>query len=164
MSKNFITQNGYIKLQNELKHFKNVERPEITKAIQTAREFGDLSENADYSAAKEKQSLIESRILFLESLLTSVEIITCKNANSDIDKNIIIQFGATVKLFDLDKEKEIQYSIVSEYESDIGKKLISITSPMSQALIGSKVGDIIEVSTNNKNYEILHIEYKEIII
>ncbi|MFO1129914.1 MAG: transcription elongation factor GreA [Rickettsiales bacterium] len=165
MSKNFITQNGYIKLQNELKHYKNIERPEITKAIQIAREFGDLSENADYSAAKEKQSSIESRILFLENLLTSVEIYNIKPASSDSDPNLIVQFSATVTLLDLENgDKIITYSIVSEYESDLSKKLISYTSPMAQSLIGSKKGDIIEVSTNNKNYEILKIEYKEIIV
>lgn len=165
MQQKFITKNGYEKLQNELKHYKNTERPEITKAIQTAREFGDLSENADYSAAKEKQSLIESRILFLENLLTSVEVYNIKLASSDSDPNLIVQFSATVTLLDIENEdKIITYSIVSEYESDLSKKLISYASPMAQSLIGSKKGDIIEVSTNNKNYEILKIEYKEIIV
>lgn len=156
MEKIPTTAAGFAKLEAELKHRKSVERPAIIAAISEARAHGDLSENAEYSAAKEKQSFNEGRIKELEAVISRVEIIDVASLNV---AHII--FGATVTLSDDDTGDEITYQIVGEYEADIKLKQISITSPVARALIGKKVGDSIEVKTpkGTKGYEVLIIEY-----
>jgi transcription elongation factor GreA len=146
-------------MENELRQLKNQDRPEIIQAIATARDQGDLSENAEYHAAREKQSFIEGRILELEAKLSRAEII--HNAGSTHHS---IMFGATVHLTDEDTKEKKVYTIVGEYETDIAKGLISTASPLGRALINKRVNDIIEVTTPNgdKGYEILRIEYQNI--
>lgn len=154
-----ITQKGFVQLEQEIRQLKYVDRPAIIEAIATAREFGDLSENAEYHAAREKQSFIEGRILDLEDKLSRAEVIDISKLSSDS-----VKFGATVKLIDDDTEEEAEYHIVGEYEADITKKRISIQSPLAKSLIGKSAGDIVEVSTPGgiKAYEILKISYKDI--
>ena len=155
-----ITAAGFTRLEAELKHRKGVERPAIIEAISEARAHGDLSENAEYSAAKEKQSFNEGRIKELEAVVSRSEIIDVKALAADH-----IKFGASVKVVDEDSEEEHHYQIVGEYEADIKLKQISITAPLARALIGKKVGDSVEVKTpkGERSYEILHIEYREVI-
>lgn len=162
MNKFPITQKGFVKLEQEIKQLKHVERPAIIDAIATAREFGDLSENAEYHAAREKQSFIEGRILDLEDKLSRAEIIDITKLSGSGSPTV--KFGAGVKLLDDDTEEETEYYIVGEYEADITKKMISIRSPLAKALIGKSIGDIVEVSTPGgfKAYEILNIVYKDI--
>jgi len=157
MSKFPITTQGYDKLVKEIKHLKSVERPQIIQAIATAREFGDLSENAEYHSAREKQSFTEGRIIELEDKMARAEVIDITKLNGNT-----IKFGATVKLVDNDTEEEHLYRIVGEYEADINKKLISIASPMARAIIGKSVGDVVEVTTPRglKSYEILEVSYE----
>ena len=149
-----ITKKGFELLEKEIKYLKHVERPAIIEAISTARDFGDLSENAEYHAAREKQSFVEGRILDLEDKLSRAEIIDISKLSKDS-----IKFGATVKLVDDDTEEKVTYVIVGEYEADITKK-----SPIAKGLIGKSVGDIVEISTpkGDKVFEILEISYPEI--
>lgn len=159
MSKFPITDQGYEKLEQEIKHLKYTERPNIIDAIATARELGDLSENAEYHSAREKQSFIEGKIVDLEDKYARAEVI-------DVNKfsGSQVKFGATVTVIDDETEEEFTYQIVGEYEADISKKRISIISPMAKALMGKEVGDIIEVKSpaGEKNYEILKVEFKAI--
>ncbi len=152
-----ITQKGFEKLEQEIKHLKHVERPKTIEAIATAREFGDLSENAEYHAAREKQSFIEGRILDLEDKMARSEIIDITKLSGNN-----IKFGATVRLIDDETEEEVTYHIVGEYEADITKKRISIASPIAKALIGKSSGDVVEVTTpkGSKSYEVIAVEYK----
>jgi len=154
-----ITQKGYKKLEKEIKQLKHIERPTVIEAIAIAREFGDLSENAEYHAAREKQSFIEGRILDLEDKFSRAEIIDISKLSLDS-----IKFGTTVKLIEDDTAKEVTYHIVGEYEADITKSKISTLSPLARALIGKLVGDIIEVNTpkGSKSYEILEISFEEL--
>jgi len=158
MDKFPITQQGYEKLEKEIKQLKYVERPAIIEAIATAREFGDLSENAEYHAAREKQSFIEGRILDLEGKFSRSEIIDTSKLSADS-----VKFGATVKLIDDDTEEENTYHIGGEYEADISKKRISTQSPLAKALIGKSIGDIVEVATpkGGKAYEIVEISFQK---
>lgn len=151
-----ITAEGYAKLEIELKQLKSVERPAITEAIAEARAHGDLSENAEYHAAREKQSFIEGRILELEDKYSRAEVIDVAKLSGDT-----VKFGATVKLVD-DDDNESEYQIVSEYEADLASGRISITSPIARALIGKALEDYVEVKTPKglKGYEILAITYK----
>lgn len=158
MSDNFpITLDGFAKMEAELKDLKKVQRPKLSEEIATAREHGDLKENAEYHAAREKQSFVEGRIMELEDKIARAEVI-------DISKlaNDTIKFGATVTLIDDDTEKEVVYQIVSEYEANLEKNLISIVSPLARALIGKEVGDSVEFNTprGEKGYEIVKIAYK----
>lgn len=157
MDKFPITQQGYDKLEQEIKQLKHVERPAIIEAIATAREFGDLSENAEYHAAREKQSFIEGRILDLEDKFSRAEIIDTSKLSTDS-----VKFGATVKVIDDDTEEESTYHIVGEYEADITKKRISTKSPLAKALIGKSIGDIVEVTTpkGGKAFEIIEISFQ----
>jgi transcription elongation factor GreA len=134
-----------------------VERPRVIHAIADARRHGDLSENAEYHAAKENQRLIEARIADIELKLISPRIINV----SEIDSDVII-FGASVDLFDEASEKKIHYQIVGEDEADIASGLVSIASPLAKALLGKEVGDTVEVATpgGKKNYEILGFAYR----
>jgi len=154
-----ITKKGFDKLEQEIKHLKHTERPKIIEAIATAREFGDLSENAEYHAAREKQSFVEGRIIDLENKMARAEIIDISKLFGDT-----IKFGATVCLIDDETEDQVIYHIVGEYEADITKKRISIVSPIAKALIGKVVGDIVEVSTpkGSKSYEVVEVQYNEL--
>ena len=150
-----MTEAGYERLSDELKKLKGVERPAIIAAIADARSHGDLSENAEYHSAREKQSFIEGRIMELESVVGRVNVIKVKTIKSDS-----VVFGATVTLADED-DKEVTYKIVGEYESDASKKEISIKSPVAKALIGKKVGDevSVKVPAGVKVYEVVNIKY-----
>lgn len=152
-----LTADGYKTLEEELKRRKSVERPQIVAAISEARAHGDLSENAEYHAAKEKQSFNEGRIQELESVISRAEIIEPQKLSGDS-----VKFGATVELFDVDSEREVTYQIVGEYEADINRNLISVTSPIARALIGKSADDAIEVITPGgaKAYEVVSVEFK----
>lgn len=158
MTKFPITQKGYDKLEQEIKDLKYKERPKIIEDIASAREFGDLSENAEYHAAREKQSFVEGRILDLEDKLARAEKIDVAKLSGDI-----VKFGARVVLLDSDTDEEEEYLIVGEYEADITKKRISIVSPIARSLIGKKEGDIVEVKTPGgiKEYDIVSVKFEE---
>lgn len=152
-----ITAAGYARLQEEVKHLKSVERPAIIEAITEARSHGDLSENAEYHAARERQSFIEGRILDLEDRVSRADIIDISKMSGDI-----IRFGATVKVVDEDTDQEQAFQIVGEYEADIEKGLLALTAPLPRALIGKALGESVEVTTpsGSKSYEILAVSYK----
>ncbi|MEJ6390995.1 transcription elongation factor GreA [Gymnodinialimonas ulvae] len=155
MDKIPMTPQGLDALNTELKQLKSVERPAIIKAIAEAREHGDLSENAEYHSAKEKQSFIEGRIKELEGAISLAQVIDPKTLSG------AIKFGATVDLVDEDTEEEKTYMIVGEAEADIEKGLLNIKSPLARALIGKEEGDSVEVRTpgGSKDYEIVKISY-----
>ena len=154
-----MTPRGAQILKEELKRRKEVDRFKIVKAIEEARGHGDLSENADYSAAKEAQSLNEGRIQLLETTLALSNIIDPLTLSGEK-----VVFGATVKLTESESGDEVIYSIVGEQEADIKKGLLSITAPLARAMIGREVGDTVTVRTPKgaKEYEILKVEFKEI--
>ena len=156
MDKIPITNIGFEKLEEELKILKSVERPTVIKSIAEAREHGDLSENAEYHAAKEKQSFIEGRIADLENKISRAEVIITKKLKS----NKVI-FGATVTLGEVGKKKNIVYQIVGTEEADVESGKISISSPLARALLGKKVDDSIEVNSpgGSKEYEVENIEF-----
>ena len=150
-----MTSSDYNDLDMELKKLRSIERPAIIKAIAEAREHGDLSENAEYHSAREKQSFIEGRIKELESIIGLADII-------DISKlSGAIKFGATVKLVDEDSDLEVTYKFVGEFEADLEKNLLNIKSPLARALIGKDVGDSVDVKTPGgvKSYGVLKITY-----
>ncbi len=151
-----MTKGGYDRLESELQHLKRVERPAVIKAISAAREHGDLSENAEYHAAKEKQSFIEGRIVELEDKINRADVIDVSRISGDD-----IKFGATIRLCDDDTDEEHKYQIVGSDESDVKKGFLSITSPLARALIGKKADDSIEVITPNgsKAYTVLEVRY-----
>jgi transcription elongation factor GreA len=155
MDKIPLTRAGYDKLDAELKRLKSVERPEIIQAIAEARAHGDLSENAEYHSAKEKQSFIEGRIKELEGVLSLADVIDTSRLSGPI------KFGAIVRLVDEDTEEERTYQIVGEYEADIERGRLNVRSPLARALIGKTVGDSIEVRTpgGEKSYEVLSVSY-----
>ena len=152
-----MTDNSYNLLEEELKTLKSEDRPNVIKAIAEAREHGDLSENAEYHAAKEQQSFIEGRILEIEDKLRRAEVI-----NPSLIKSDKIIFGATIDLFDENSNSEITFKIVGVDETNVEKGLISVSSPVARSLMGKSVGDIAEVNTPGGKtvYEILKIEYK----
>ena len=156
MEKIPLTQAGFDKLDEELKHLKTVERPAIIKAIDEAREHGDLSENAEYHSAKEKQSFIEGRVKELEGAISLADVIDPAKLSGSI------KFGATVELADEDTDEEKTYQIVGEYEADIDAGRLNIKSPLARALIGKDEGDSVDVRTpgGTRSYEILSITYK----
>jgi transcription elongation factor GreA len=151
------TAEGLKSLEDELKHLKSVERPSIIKAIAAAREHGDLSENAEYTSARERQSFIEGRIAEIESIVSRAEVIDFSKLTGKI-----VKFGATVRLADEDTEEKVKYQIVGPYEADLNKGSISVTSPIGRALIGKTVGDTVEVQTPRgaKSYEIVGVQFK----
>ena len=157
MEKFPITLSGYADLEAELKHIKTVERPAIAQAIAEARALGDLSENAEYAAAREKQSHIETRIEKLENMIAKADIIDVSKLSGST-----IKFGAYITIIDDEDDKEYKYQIVGEYEADLAKGKISVVSPIARALIGKSIGDVVEVVTpkGTKSYEILKIDYK----
>ena len=156
MDKIPITNIGFEKLEEELKILKSIERPSVIKAIADAREHGDLSENAEYHAAKEKQSFIEGRIADLENKISRAEVIITKKLKS----NKVI-FGATVTLGEVGKKKQLVYQIVGTEEADVESGKISISSPLARALLGKKIDDSVEVYSpgGSKEYEVENIEF-----
>ncbi len=157
MDKVPMTLDGFERLEEELKRLKTVERPEIIKAIATAREHGDLSENAEYHAAKERQSFNEGRISEIENKVANAEIIDVSKLSGEI-----VKFGAKIRLTDEDTEEDSSYQIVGEHEADINSGLLSINAPLARALIGKTVGDSVEVVTpkGSKGYEIIGVSFK----
>ncbi len=151
-----MTVAGYAALEAELKRRQQEERPRIIQAIAEARSHGDLSENAEYHAAKESQSLNEGRIAELEDKISRADVIDVSKLSGNT-----IKFGATVTLIDEDTETEKRYQIVGDSEADVKAGKVSISSPISRALIGKKVGDAVEVNTpgGGKSYEIVKIDY-----
>ncbi|MEO1191161.1 MAG: transcription elongation factor GreA [Pseudomonadota bacterium] len=151
-----MTQEGFVLLESELKHLKSVERPAVIKAIAEAREHGDLSENAEYHAARERQSFIEGRVGELEDKMARADVIDVSKLSGDT-----VKFGATVTVVDEDTDDEATYQIVGELEADVAKGRLAISAPISRALIGKSVGDSVEVHTpkGEKAYEILKVSY-----
>ena len=155
MDKIPLTRAGFDKLDAELKHLKTVERPTIIRAISDAREHGDLSENAEYHSAKEKQSFIEGRVKELEGVISLADVIDVSKLSG------AIKFGAHVTLVDEDTDVETTYQIVGEYEADIENGRLNMKSPIARALIGKEEGDSVEVRTPGgvKSYEVLSIVF-----
>lgn len=156
MDKFPITTEGYAKLQAEIKQLRNVERPRVIAEIASARELGDLSENAEYHAARDKQGFIEGKIIDLEDKSARAEVI-------DISKlsGTVVRFGAGVQLLDEETGEKYSYSIVGDYEADINKGLVSISSPIAKGLIGKSQGESVEIITPKgiKYYEITTVKY-----
>ncbi|NDW53313.1 transcription elongation factor GreA [Aliiroseovarius sp. PrR006] len=155
MEKIPLTRAGHTALNDELKQLKTVERPAIIEAIATARELGDLKENAEYHSAREKQGFIEGRIKELEGILSLAEVIDPANMSGTV------KFSATVTIVDEDTDEEKTYQIVGEPEADIENGKLNIKSPLARALIGKEEGDSVEVRTpgGEKAYEILNIDW-----
>ena len=157
MDKVPMTKQGYDALEKELRTLKSVERPAVIVAIAEARAHGDLSENAEYTAARERQSFIEGRIKELESVISAAQIIDPSSLTGNT-----IKFGATILLADEDSGDEVTYKIVGPYESNADKGMISTTAPIARALIGKGVGDSVEVITpaGKRSYEVLDVQYR----
>ena len=156
MNKIPMTANGYDNLQKELKKLLNEERPNIIEAIAEARSHGDLSENAEYQYAKEQQSLIEGKIVDLESAISRAEVIDVKSLEGED-----IKFGATVEIEDDDTREIVTYQIVGEYKSDIKNNKLSVSSPLAKGLINKSVDDVVEINSpkGQKSYTIKSIKY-----
>lgn len=152
-----MLQGGYDALKDELRHLKVEERPEIIAAIEEARGHGDLSENAEYHAAKERQGMIEARLKELEGVISYAEVIDPSKLSGNV-----VKFGATVRVADEDTDKESTYQIVGSYEADAAKGTLSVTAPLARALIGKTVGDSVEVAAPGgaKFYEIVEVTFK----
>jgi transcription elongation factor GreA len=151
-----MTASGLQRLEEELRNLKSVERPAIIRAIAEARSHGDLSENAEYHAARERQSFIEGRVIELEEIVSAAEVIDPSTLSGDQ-----IKFGAHIKLVDEETEKETSYQIVGVHEADIKAQRLSISSPLAKALIGKKAGDTISVPApgGDRTYEVLEVRY-----
>lgn len=156
MQKFPMTAAGLAALEDELRNLKSVERPAIIRAIAEARAHGDLSENAEYHAARERQSFTEGRIAELEEMVSAVEVIDPASLTGDT-----VKFGATILLVDEDTELEVSYQIVGLYEADVKQQKLSVTSPLAKALISKRVGDTVAVPApgGDRSYEILKISY-----
>lgn len=156
MDKVPVTKEGYVAMEAELKELKNVVRPEIIKAIADAREHGDLKENAEYHAARERQSFTEGRIGELEYKIGHADVIDVASLSGNT-----VKFGAKVKLVDEDTEEEVAYQIVGDDEADLKQRKISYTAPIARALMGKSVGSSVEVHTpkGEKYYEILSVKF-----
>lgn len=152
-----MTIEGYQKLEAELQRLKAVERPRIIQAIAEARTHGDLSENAEYHAAKEAQGLNEAKVADLEDKISRADVIDVTKLSGNT-----VKFGATVRLVDEDTEEKVTYKIVGEFEADVKSGKVSITSPIARALIGKGKGDAVEVTTpkGTRSYEVLKVDYK----
>lgn len=157
MEKIPMTAGGYARLESEIKRLKTVERPAVIRQIEEARAHGDLSENAEYHAAKERQGFIEGRVMELEDKISRAQVIDVSKLSGST-----VKFGATVTLVDEDTDEKSKYQIVGEIEADVKEGLLSITSPMARALIGKAKGDSVEVMTpgGGRSYEILKVEYR----
>jgi transcription elongation factor GreA len=155
-----MTSTGAEVLRSELKNLKTVIRPRIVADIATAREHGDLKENAEYHAAREQQSFAEGRIKEIDAALSNAEIIDVVEIGSRVGGKIV--FGATVELFDIGEDKDVTYKIVGELEADIKLNLISVTSPIARALIGKSADDEVVVNApgGDREYEITAVSYK----
>lgn len=155
MDKIPLTKSGFEKLNEELRQLKSTERPNIIRAISEAREHGDLSENAEYHAAKEKQSFIEGRVKELESIISLAQVINVSKLDGPV------KFGATVELIDEETEESKVYQIVGESEADIENNLLNLQSPLARALISKEEGDSVEVNTpgGRRSFEIIKIKY-----
>ena len=153
-----ITASGLRRLKEELKQLQTVERLKISKEIEVARGHGDLRENAEYHAAKEKQSHIEGRILSLNDWIARAEVIDVAKLSGDK-----VVFGATVKLLDVETDREVTYTLVGELEADIKRRLISVTSPLARGLIGKAVGDLVSVQSPGgaREYELVEVLFEE---
>ncbi len=151
-----MTATGLSQLEEELKHLKSAARPEAIRAIAQAREHGDLSENAEYHAARERQSFIEGRVLELEDKIARSVVIDVSSLSGDS-----VKFGATVTVVDEDTDEKLTYQLVGEMEADVKKGRLAITAPLARALIGKQVGDSVDVSTpkGEKAYEVLKIKF-----
>lgn len=151
-----ITKQGLTQLEDELRQLKSVARPEVIRAIAEAREHGDLSENAEYHAARERQSFIEGRLAVLEDGISRSEVIDVSGLSGDT-----VKFGATVSLIDEDTDEKLTYQLVGELEADVKDGRMAINAPLARALIGKMVGESVEVITPNgeKIYEILKIKF-----
>ncbi len=152
-----MTGRGFARLEEELRRLKTVERPGIIRAIAAAREMGDISENAEYHAAKEQQGFIEGRVHEIEDKISRADVIDVSKLSGKV-----VKFGATVKLADEETDAKSTYQIVGSDEADIGAGLLSITSPLGRALISKRVGDSVDVTTPRglKSYEIVKVSYK----
>ena len=157
MEKIPMTAAGYTALEVEIKHLKGTERPAVIRAIAEARQHGDLSENAEYHSAKERQSFIEGRVMELEDKLSRAQVIDVSKLSGKV-----VKFGATVTLIDEDTEQKAKYQIVGDLEADFAKGRISISSPLARALIGKTTGDTVEVNTpsGGRSYEVTKVEFK----
>lgn len=153
-----MTPAGLQNLKEELRTLKTIERPRISKEIEAARGHGDLRENAEYHAAKEKQAHLEARIRLIDDWIANAEVIDVTKLKGER-----VVFGATVVLLDLETEKEVRYRIVGEVEADLKKRHLSITSPLARAVIGKKVGDIavVQSPSGSREYELRRIEFEE---
>lgn len=151
-----MTKEGLTALEDELRRLKSEERPAVIQAIAAAREHGDLSENAEYHAAREKQSFIEGRVIELEDIVSRAEAIDTSEMSGDT-----IRFGATVMVADADTDEETTYRIVGAMEASLEDGKISVTSPLGKALIGKTIGDVIEVATpgGGKSYEVCEVSW-----
>jgi transcription elongation factor GreA len=151
-----MTASGFKALEDEITHLKVVERPAVIKMITEARSHGDLSENAEYHAAKERQAFIEGRVMDLEDKLSRAEVIDVSKLSGKT-----VKFGATVTLADEDNDAKVKYQIVGDLEADAKKGRISISSPIARALIGKSAGDTVEVSAPGgaRSYEILKVQF-----
>jgi len=158
MTKIPMTADGYARLEEELRHLKGVARPEVIRAIAEAREHGDISENAEYHAARERQSFIEGRLAELEDKISRAEVIDPATLSGKQ-----VKFGAHVTLIDEDTDEKSVYQIVGEDEADIKAKRLAITSPLARALVGKSVGDTVEVTTpgGSRSYEISKVAFKK---
>ena len=152
-----MTAGGYRVLDDQLKQLKSVERPSVISAISEAREHGDLSENAEYHAEKERQGWIEGQIADIEDKISRAQVIDVSKLSGDQ-----VKFGATVTVIDEDTEEEARYQIVGEHEADVKAGKVSVASPIARAMISKAVGDVVEVNTPGgiKAYEILKVEWK----
>lgn len=156
MAKVPMTAGGFNRLQEELKRLKTVDRPAIIRAIAEAREHGDISENAEYHAARERQSFIEGRVLELEDKIARAEVIDVSKLSGKV-----VKFGATVTLADEETDEEAVYQIVGEDEANIGEGRLSVTSPLARALIGKAIGESVEVTTPRgaRAYEVVKVRW-----
>jgi transcription elongation factor GreA len=156
MEKVPMTRDGLAQLEDELKRLRTEERPAVIRALAEAREHGDLSENAEYHAARERQSFIEGRVAELEDVVSRAQVIDTSGLDDDV-----IRFGATVNVCDEDTEEESAYTLVGSHEADASNGRLSVTSPLGRALIGKKQGDVVEVNTPRgaRSYEVIKIVY-----
>lgn len=152
-----MTTDGFARMEAELKHLKNVARPEVITAIAEAREHGDLSENAEYHAARERQSFIEGRVGELEDKMARAQVIDVSKLSGKV-----VKFGATITLVDEDTDEKMTYQLVGEDEADVKQGLLGITSPIARSIIGKTVGDSVEVTTPKgvKGYEVLKVRFR----
>src|SRR5258706_15298195 len=157
MNKIPMTVEGYARLQEELKRLKSVDRPAVIRAIAEARTHGDLAENAEYHAARDRQSFIEGRLGELEDKIARAEVIDVSKLSGKI-----VKFGATVTLADEETDEKVVYQIVGEDEADISQRRLSVTSPLARALIGKNIGDSVEVSTPRgaRSYEVVKVAFR----